>query len=137
MSDVHVPAGDLELYVLGALDERRASELELHVVACAVCARTLAREARLEIASPMIVASARRHKRSTAAAVRAAGFAVAAAAVAVFALGAASAGGARISRGEIDAHAASASQTIEWGCADGGEGQRCGTPWGDVPGVAP
>ena len=46
----HLAEGDLALYVMGALDAARCDAVELHVMACDVCAEELAREARLEAA---------------------------------------------------------------------------------------
>ncbi len=48
--NAHVRAAELELYVLGALEEPRGMAVETHCAACERCAAQLAREARLEMA---------------------------------------------------------------------------------------
>ena len=47
---MHATTLELEEYVAGALDPERVGELDVHVEACAHCARALVREARLEVA---------------------------------------------------------------------------------------
>jgi anti-sigma factor RsiW len=47
---MHATTLELEEYVSGALEPSRASVLDHHVEACALCARALLREAKLEVA---------------------------------------------------------------------------------------
>lgn len=47
---MHATTLELEAYVMGALDAERASELDVHVEACAECAQALLGEARVELA---------------------------------------------------------------------------------------
>jgi predicted anti-sigma-YlaC factor YlaD len=54
MKQEHVAVAELELYVMGALDEVRAARVEEHAGACAACGEALAREARLEMAFEQI-----------------------------------------------------------------------------------
>ena len=51
---VHASSGDLELYVIGALDPVSAARVEAHVCDCDACAAVLAGEARLEMAFEQI-----------------------------------------------------------------------------------
>jgi anti-sigma factor RsiW len=63
MTEQHLSPGDLEAFVIDALDAARAAEVEAHVVACPVCSAALAREAELEL-SLVEVAHAVPHSRS-------------------------------------------------------------------------
>ncbi len=59
MSERHLSAERLEQYVIGALSEPEASEVERHVAACPACEARLMNEASLELAFAQ-VASTRR-----------------------------------------------------------------------------
>ena len=71
MSDNHPSLGDLEHYVIGALEVDAALVLENHVASCAMCAAALAQEARLEVAlhqiarAPTPLHAAARRSRTT------------------------------------------------------------------------
>ena len=56
MSGRHATAGELELYVLGALDAGRVHSFEAHCAACDTCAAALAGEATLEVAFEQVAA---------------------------------------------------------------------------------
>jgi anti-sigma factor RsiW len=52
---LHPPQGELELYVMGALEAGPAGRIERHVRACQACAAALAEEARIETTLRAIV----------------------------------------------------------------------------------
>jgi hypothetical protein len=56
MSGRHATAGELELYVLGALDAGRVDSFEAHCAVCDRCAAALSGEASLEIAFEQVAA---------------------------------------------------------------------------------
>jgi ferric-dicitrate binding protein FerR (iron transport regulator) len=56
MSGRHATAGELELYVLGALDAGRVDSFEAHCAVCDTCAAALSGEASLEIAFEQVAA---------------------------------------------------------------------------------
>jgi anti-sigma factor RsiW len=57
MKNEHLSQDSLEAYVIGALDEVAATDVEAHVADCAACAARLQREAALEVAFASVVAS--------------------------------------------------------------------------------